>query len=65
MSPSDRRPTSTKGFFNGHRIVRRADAGRTWFTVDDRDHPRFDSCADAARWIDKHLAKDKLDPHTA
>ena len=34
-------------------------------TVDDRDYPRFDSCAEAAEWIDKHLAKDKPEPKSA
>ena len=47
----------TRGFFNGHQIVEHVQAGRRWFTVDERDYPRFDTCADAAEWIDTHLAK--------
>ena len=65
MSTNAVSPTETKGFFNGHRIVRHAKAGTAWFTVDDRDYPRFDSCAEAAEWIDKHLAKDKTEPKSA
>ncbi len=60
MSSNESR--ETKGFFNGHRIVRHAKAGTTWFTVDEREDPRFDSCAEAAEWIDEHLAKDKPEP---
>ena len=65
MSPTESPPTETQGFFNGHRIVRHAKAGAAWFPVDDRDYPRFDSCAEAAEWIDKHLAKDKTEPKSA
>ncbi len=47
----------TRAFFNGHHINEHAESGRRWFTVDDRDFPRFDTCAEAASWIDTHLAK--------
>ena len=49
----------TRGFFNGHQIREHREVGRRWFTVDDRDFPRFDTCAEAAAWISTHLATPK------
>jgi len=46
----------TRGFFNGHQISEHMSSGRRWFTVDDRDFPRFDTCAEAADWIRAHLS---------
>lgn len=46
----------TRAFFNGHVITEHMRHGDRWFTVDERDHPRFHSCAEAAAWIDAHLA---------